>query len=364
MCRRCWGILWAYSCRSIPCSDHQRVFSHGFRMSEAMAAASLGVIGSNVSLPEKSCLPSRRRSWWTPMFRGWVSEQHRASTEKLKCHWKSWERPEKVKIEEVKRMKKTWKRPKLAKNVQNFKVSNIASKVSTSLQEWQESNLLFLGLILYGHGCFRRIFQSTFDVLIIMIASCYFFLCFLFFSFFILKVWKLEIWGLAVFEDSGWYKPDMSAADPVVKGVHWGYKQGCNFATGKCLDDDTPVSKVFCSDPNAISCSLDRKSVKSCDTCKTITRSFCTFLSSKCHFFQFWATAVMQSVSKEIGSAYASLPAVYSYTSTNRLGGSPEMDYCPHFAIGLTNRALCGCLKGNVTVNLLRGRQMIQHLTF
>eukprot|EP00434_Breviolum_minutum_P031604 symbB.v1.2.027944.t1/scaffold2901.1/size67644/3 len=96
----------------------------------------------------------------------------------------------------------------------------------------------------------------------------------------------------------------MSAADPVVKGVHWGYKQGCNFATGKCLDNDTPVSKVFCSDPNAISCSLDRKSVKSC----------------------------------EIGSAYASLPAVYSYTSTNRLGGSPEMDYCPHFAIGLTNR--------------------------
>lgn len=110
--------------------------------------------------------------------------------------------------------------------------------------------------------------------------------------------------SLAVFEDSGWYKPDMSAADPVVKGVHWGYKQGCNFATGKCLDNDTPVSKVFCSDPNAISCSLDRKSVKSC----------------------------------EIGSAYASLPAVYSYTSTNRLGGSPEMDYCPHFAIGLTNR--------------------------
>lgn len=115
MCRRRWGILWAYSCRSIPCSDHRGVFSHGFRMSEATAAASLGVIGSNVSLPEKSCLPSRRKSWWTPMFRGWVSEQHRASTEKLKCHWKSWEGPEKVKIEEVKRMKKTWKRPKLAK---------------------------------------------------------------------------------------------------------------------------------------------------------------------------------------------------------------------------------------------------------
>ena len=54
----------------------------------------------------------------------------------------------------------------------------------------------------------------------------------------------------------------------------------------------------------------------------------------------------LQHVSKEIGSAYETLPAVYSYTSTNRLGGSPEMDYCPHFAIGLSNRALCGCLKG------------------
>ncbi len=122
------------------------------------------------------------------------------------------------------------------------------------------------------------------------------FRCFLFLVFCVFifgEVCSYQIWGLAVFEDSGWYKPDMSAADPVVKGVHWGYKQGCNFATGKCVDNDTPVSKVFCSDANAISCSLDRKSVKSCDTCKTISRSFCSFSSSKCHFLQFcWATAV------------------------------------------------------------------------
>lgn len=110
--------------------------------------------------------------------------------------------------------------------------------------------------------------------------------------------------SLAVFQDSGWYQADMSAADPLVKGVHWGYKQGCNFATAKCVDNDVPVSKVFCSADNQVSCSLDRKAVVTC----------------------------------EIGSAYNSLPAVYSYTSSLRLGGSPEMDYCPHFAIGLSNR--------------------------
>ena len=62
----------------------------------------------------------------------------------------------------------------------------------------------------------------------------------------------------------------MSAADPLVKGVHWGYKQGCAFATAKCVDNDTPVSKVFCSDPNSISCSLDRKAVVSCVTCQVL----------------------------------------------------------------------------------------------
>eukprot|EP00435_Cladocopium_sp_Y103_P040872 s818_g11.t1 len=74
--------------------------------------------------------------------------------------------------------------------------------------------------------------------------------------------------SLAVFQDSGWYRANMSAADPLVKGVHWGYKQGCNFATAKCVDNDVPISKVFCSAENQVSCSLDRKAVVTCDACR------------------------------------------------------------------------------------------------
>lgn len=111
--------------------------------------------------------------------------------------------------------------------------------------------------------------------------------------------------SLAVFQDSGWYKPNMSAADPVVKGVHWGYQQGCSFATAKCVDNDVPVnSRLFCTDSTSITCSLDRKSVQNC----------------------------------EISGSYTTLPSVLSYTTGNNLGLAPEMDYCPHFAVTLSNR--------------------------
>ena len=146
----------------------------------------------------------------------------------------------------------------------------------------------------------------------------------------------------------GTYQADMSAADPLVKGVHWGYKQGCNFATAKCVDNDVPVSKVFCSADNQVSCSLDRKAVVTCDACRhrqsEQTRSDGDAWNVWNRDFSVTsepfadASFVTIGQSEEIGSAYNSLPAVYSYTSSLRLGGSPEMDYCPHFAIGLSNR--------------------------
>ena len=48
-----------------------------------------------------------------------------------------------------------------------------------------------------------------------------------------------------MFQDSGWYNANLSAADPLIPGVHWGYKQGCNFATAKCVDGGTPVSNLL-----------------------------------------------------------------------------------------------------------------------
>jgi Leishmanolysin len=47
---------------------------------------------------------------------------------------------------------------------------------------------------------------------------------------------------LALFEDSGWYSADYSQAGRYAQGLVWGYKQGCSFATEKCLDDVTHVS--------------------------------------------------------------------------------------------------------------------------
>mmetsp|Transcript_6307 Transcript_6307/g.14373 ORF Transcript_6307/g.14373 Transcript_6307/m.14373 type:complete len:815 (+) Transcript_6307:34-2478(+) len=109
--------------------------------------------------------------------------------------------------------------------------------------------------------------------------------------------------SLAVFQDSGWYNANLSAADPLVRGVHWGYKQGCNFAMAKCVDAGTPVSHLFCSSSADVSCSLDRRSVLGCG---------------------------IQSAS--------AVPPVYQYTPDNGLGFSASADYCPHYAIRYNNR--------------------------
>lgn len=109
--------------------------------------------------------------------------------------------------------------------------------------------------------------------------------------------------SLAVFQDSGWYNANLSAADPLIPGVHWGYKQGCNFATAKCVDGGTPVSPHFCSSSADVSCSLDRKSVLGCDI-----------------------------------QLLDSVPPVYQYTPDNGLGRLAAADYCPHYAVRYVNR--------------------------
>jgi len=48
-------------------------------------------------------------------------------------------------------------------------------------------------------------------------------------------VMKLSPLTLAVFEDSGWYTANYSAADWFRRNSDYGYQQGCAFATDKCL---------------------------------------------------------------------------------------------------------------------------------
>lgn len=63
-------------------------------------------------------------------------------------------------------------------------------------------------------------------------------------------------------------------------------------------------SRLFCATEGS-SCSLDRTGVRSC----------------------------------ELSGAVTDPPAVYAgYTTSKRLGLAPEMDYCPHYAVPLSNR--------------------------
>lgn len=134
----------------------------------------------------------------------------------------------------------------------------------------------------------------------------------------------------------------MSAADPVVKGVHWGYQQGCSFATAKCVDNDVPVnSRLFCTDSTSITCSLDRKSVQNCETELRSSNDFSIVTPVSFRFFLPFPILLLEIKvlgAQEISGSYTTLPSVLSYTTGNNLGLAPEMDYCPHFAVTLSNR--------------------------
>lgn len=110
---------------------------------------------------------------------------------------------------------------------------------------------------------------------------------------------------LALFHDSGWYLPDYTQADPLTKGVHWGYQQGCNFATQLCVSGNTPIwDRAFCTPSSPDSCSLDRRSVMRCDAAQ----------------------------------ATPSPQAPFKYFSDSTQGGVAQLDYCPTFRTTLSNR--------------------------
>ena len=74
---------------------------------------------------------------------------------------------------------------------------------------------------------------------------------------------------LALLEDSGWYEVDYNMAAASIPTGSYGYKAGCEFAIGKCMNNGRPVDdKIFClpSDAGRNRCSLDATSVTSCNS--------------------------------------------------------------------------------------------------
>ena len=73
---------------------------------------------------------------------------------------------------------------------------------------------------------------------------------------------KMSNFTLKLLESTGWYKPNYTAAVPLT----WGYKRGCEFIQDYCIDSTTKKANFeeFCSTPNQLSCSLDRRYKATC----------------------------------------------------------------------------------------------------
>mmetsp|Transcript_46643 Transcript_46643/g.148944 ORF Transcript_46643/g.148944 Transcript_46643/m.148944 type:complete len:747 (+) Transcript_46643:85-2325(+) len=109
---------------------------------------------------------------------------------------------------------------------------------------------------------------------------------------------------LALFEDSGWYMPDYNMADPLVKGVHWGYKLGCRFATEKCVaDGKTEFPRFWCQKEGSSKCGLTRLSEVQCTTV----------------------------------SAPVELKPAYTFFANHKIGDTAEADFCPYFHTPISN---------------------------
>lgn len=116
---------------------------------------------------------------------------------------------------------------------------------------------------------------------------------------------------LALFEDSGWYKPDYSVGAPwcfyddtfcqaggrARTPLLWGSRRGCSFVSGRCNEHSWQGDGYFCdvSGSPAEGCTLGRQAL-----------GFCT-----------------------LSEAWNSLPPQFQYFANPRLGGKRMEDYCP-----------------------------------
>lgn len=112
---------------------------------------------------------------------------------------------------------------------------------------------------------------------------------------------------LALFTDTGWYRANLSVADKLTKGVHWGYQQGCAFAEQRCVSNGVPVGdRAFCTTNGEMACSLDRTHVRGC---------------------------------RVLHLSNGAPPTVFNYLGTNDVGTLAELDYCPTYAARITGRS-------------------------
>jgi hypothetical protein len=98
---------------------------------------------------------------------------------------------------------------------------------------------------------------------------------------------------------------DYSLADTLVKNVHWGYQQGCSFATESCITGgSTAFPRFWCLSAESEICGLDRTGVRRCGLDQYISP----------------------------------LPSHISYFEQPQAGTLAQADYCPHYRIGISNR--------------------------
>lgn len=98
--------------------------------------------------------------------------------------------------------------------------------------------------------------------------------------------------SLALFEDSGWYKPSYRYS----QDIEWGYKQGCDFLEKKCIIDNKPTNSAFCVDESKYKCDFSR-----------LHRGVCNLVKYE-----------------------SDLPSEYAYFEDSTIGGSDQyLDYCP-----------------------------------
>ena len=114
---------------------------------------------------------------------------------------------------------------------------------------------------------------------------------------------------LALFEDSGWYRPDYAAAEPLA----WGRGAGCAFVESACIDKASGAvlpegSSLFCTTAAEAGCTSDRK-----------RRGACARLQ--------YASAIT--------------PASQRYFDDAAAGGPAFFDYCPVFAGSSGGAASC-----------------------
>jgi len=124
---------------------------------------------------------------------------------------------------------------------------------------------------------------------------------------------------LALFEDSGWYRPNYTMAGqfqlvgdpmPLIQGLHWGYGQGCGFALEKCVSEgQTDYPDHFCSTAGEYRCSSDRQNVMECPALASMVG---------------WPGGTQ-----------------FKYFTDDRIDPNSVLDYCPAPSVVITNR-MCG----------------------